>query len=450
MRYDAEFDELHVVPRHPLSADTPYSFVIGSGVRDTNGAPLTNSRGETTRWRETFTTAGPDSSGPVPRLAWPRAGERGVPVQLAFVDVEFSLPVATPRATDRLELETETGQAVIGTDPTPCPRGTTSGCLRWHLDADLPGPVRVRARRVQARDAAGRHAVPFASGAWFQVGDVPGAPPRAEDVVVWTAERCVFAQLAATRSSALQLTLGPAAAVTRGIGDLRVGLPWDRIASSRFDTTWRAGVAVEDLEGHVAAAVRPLHSPEPAGDAHVSPALAIVEVLANPRGEEPREEFVELAILPGRRGEPRRFDGLRLADLPWSAVLERLAQGRAAPGDIVPSFEAADGDRVLLVAQAYRGGTAGDVPPAADALVLRLDASLGRGGLRNAGEALSLYRREPLELISSYTPRVPAPEGYSVVRRDPAGCDVAGQFAVHPGTGASPGRVTPGRRRARR
>lgn len=96
----------------------------------------------------------------------------------------------------------------------------------------------------------------------------------------------------------------------------------------------------------------------------------ITEVLLNPAGEEPEQEYVEVAN-PG--AEPVDIGGYLLHDD------DPEARDEIPPGTWIPA-----GGVVLLVAEGYSTGGP-DPDPADGCALVRLDGSLGRSGLRNSG-----------------------------------------------------------------
>lgn len=421
---------LTVVPHEPLIAHTPHALVIGAGVRDREGAPLIDETGQSAPWSTTFVTMDGDSSGPVSSLAWPRAGERGASSQLALVDVAFSLPVVVA-PDNELRLVAQDGRGFAGIDPVVCPGVVDGRCIRWHVTAPLPVDIPIRLHDVAALDDRGRPPVPPRRDQWFELGDASTSLPALEAVATWSGERCVFAQVDTATSTALRIEVADRTAVVRGTGQLRTAVPLGDRPSADGGRSMQ--VALEALSGATLVEQRDA-AIDPSFDLG-TPRLAIVEVLADPLGAEPTEEFVELRAL----ADHGVVDDVWLADMSWPDVLDRLDAGLAPPGDRLPSFAALNGERIIVVAAGFVGGQNGDALPAAGTTIVRVDGSLGDGGLKNAGEPLSLYLADPPTLISSYTPRVTAPAGTSVVRRDAHGCDVAGQFEAHPGATASPG-----------
>lgn len=144
--------------------------------------------------------------------------------------------------------------------------------------------------------------------------------------------------------------------------------------------------------------------------------LVIDEVLANPVGPEPEQEWVEI-VNDGLA--PAELEGVRLADVGGEAVL--------------PAVTLHPGRRALLVTETYDASGKYDPAPTEGALIVRLK-SLGKDGLSNAGE--------PLELLS--------PDG-KVLSRFPARKTKAGRsiYRAHPRSlvaffESKPGGSTPG------
>ncbi len=153
------------------------------------------------------------------------------------------------------------------------------------------------------------------------------------------------------------------------------------------------------------------------------PRLVIDEVLANPIGPEPDQEWVEL-VNAGTVDVD--LSGHTLVDL--GGVTE-LPQRRVRPGE-----------RVLVVSSAFDARSRWDVPPARGTPLVVVER-LGQGGLGNGGEPLELWSVAG-QLVSSF-PRAPRPQaGISVARRHPLLLDDDdAAFGLHAEPGASPGAV---------
>ena len=173
-------------------------------------------------------------------------------------------------------------------------------------------------------------------------------------------------------------------------------------------------LVVRDLEEHVAD--EPLVVQTSAPLSH----LIVSEVLANPLGPEPAQEWVELY---NDGAAPIDLSGFRLSD---------------SAGEVeLPSFIVPAGGFVVLARQDFALDDGSDVPLAPAAPLLRLE-ELGKNGLSNSGEKLVL--RRPDGSIASELPALPKPKpGVSVARRSDAADDLPASFQHHGPPGASPG-----------
>lgn len=152
------------------------------------------------------------------------------------------------------------------------------------------------------------------------------------------------------------------------------------------------------------------------------PEVIISELMANPLGPEPAQEWVELYN-----------DGTAAADLHEYL----LADGGGKVE--LPGYSLAPGAYVLLVSSAFDSARTEDILPAPDTPLLRLP-SLGKGGLSNSGEIISLL--DPTgQPISQFPALASKTAGVSLARRFPR---VAGDgpeaFGPSSPPGASPGK----------
>jgi hypothetical protein len=147
------------------------------------------------------------------------------------------------------------------------------------------------------------------------------------------------------------------------------------------------------------------------------PHLVLNEVLANPIGSEPAQEWIEIVN-----------DGSAAVDL-GGFILELSDGAFELPRATLPPQAFA-----LVVAENYEPADGRDVPPAPGTRILRLP----RLGLSNSGETLTL--RGPDGSVMSRFPPVPPPSaGVSIGRREPSLPDAAKSFGPHAPPGASPG-----------
>jgi hypothetical protein len=128
------------------------------------------------------------------------------------------------------------------------------------------------------------------------------------------------------------------------------------------------------------------------------PHFVLSEVLANPLGAEPAQEFVELVN-----------DGLAPGDLAGFA-LEDGGGVTLLPSALVPP-----GGLLLLVPETFVEDDGIDPPPALGTTLVRVE-KLGKNGLANGGEPLAL--RAPDGRVVSRVPPLPKPAaGQSLARR---------------------------------
>jgi len=146
------------------------------------------------------------------------------------------------------------------------------------------------------------------------------------------------------------------------------------------------------------------------------PHVVLNEVLANPLGPEPDQEWVELYN-----------DGAVEASL-GELVVSDIGGETALPAVALPP-----GRFALVVNETFAPDDEVDVPPAEDAIVVRVPA-LGKNGLGNAGEIVRLL--DMRGRIVSRFPAIPKPKaGQSVVRRSPDAPDgVSDSFQLAPPT----------------
>lgn len=149
--------------------------------------------------------------------------------------------------------------------------------------------------------------------------------------------------------------------------------------------------------------------------------VVLNEVLANPIGPEPAQEWVELTN-----------DGTGPADLGGYSLVDTAGQV------VLPSFVLEPGAFVVLAREDFVEDVESDVPLLPGTPLLRLP-SLGKNGLSNAGEPLWL--RRPDGSLASTFPALPKPKpGVTVARRNADSPDQGvGAFSLHAAPGASPG-----------
>lgn len=148
--------------------------------------------------------------------------------------------------------------------------------------------------------------------------------------------------------------------------------------------------------------------------------VVINEVLSNPNGPEPQQEWVELY---NDGVGPVELGGWQFAD---SASVSTL-----------PSLSLAAGAYALLVNEGFMANTELDVAPPPGVTLVPLPR-LASGGLSNSGEALRLLT--PEGRVASSWPAMRGAAGVSLARRAPsAGAAADVDIVLHAEPGASPG-----------
>jgi len=149
--------------------------------------------------------------------------------------------------------------------------------------------------------------------------------------------------------------------------------------------------------------------------------VIINEAMADPSGPEPAEEWVEL-----------HNAGEGAAEMTGWTLRDQGSQVEIPPTRLEP------GAFVLLVRGNYVGGVAADVLPAPGTALIRL-SQLGKGGLLNSGESLSLVDALG-QVVSTFPALSSGREGVSLARRNSLVLDGdSSGFASHGFPGSSPG-----------
>jgi hypothetical protein len=157
-------------------------------------------------------------------------------------------------------------------------------------------------------------------------------------------------------------------------------------------------VDVMDRAGRLESTVHPLTT------LASMPHVVVNEVLANPIGEEPEQEWVELYN-----------DGLATAQL-GGYVLADIGGEVVLPGASLPP-----GAFALIVNEGFDAESDYDPPPPNGTLLIRVP-KLGKGGLNNQGEPLKL-RDQNGNLISRFSATPKPKPGVSVIRVAPKAPD---------------------------
>jgi hypothetical protein len=361
---------------------------------------------------------GPGASTTAGTLVDPVAGASQVPVNLTGVTVRFSAAVTLPAQALQV-----CGAAATGVStPAACDDGV---CYTAALGAALPANTSCRVQLGPgALDGAGQPLTTGLIGA-FDTSAVPDTtPPVISGVTIATEGPCLAVTFATDEAATGTVILAaadvqsPSPAGT-GQTSFDVAVP---VAALPPATAATVVVRAVDRAGNTAESA-PLAWQTPAA----LPSLAITEVLANPAGPEPQQEFVELRNLGAA---PVPLDGLSLAD--------------SHGADLLPAAMLAPGEYALVVTSTYDPADGPDVPPRAGTQLLRVDTRLGADGLSNSGEVTRLLHDDAV--ISSYGGWVDvsaaAWSGRSVHRLVESACDRAAAWN-HTPLPATPGAGPP-------
>jgi hypothetical protein len=414
-------------PNQPLLPGAELTLAVPAWARDAVGRRLG------TPFVRSLRVANSPIAGARAVEAWPPDGAVGIGVALPFAAVRFDGEVRG----------VESGVFLEGPDGFPVPSSarpascTEIGWEGGQCALIVPGHTLVpgavyRLRTDDAlRDATGVPVPPFE--AWFTTANEPDRDPP----ILGANARCAIDEMALPVGCALtddmrillrlhadepiRVRALAAGRLFHGIGPRgEVDLDIEGLGPS---TTVPIALEAIDAAGNVRTVEFDLATTEPL------PLIAITEVLADPYGSEPRQEWIEIANLGPTRVSLR---GFAIADHP-------LARGDLIEGD----HQLPPGGRALLVASEFdptdRGEGDRDPPIPPGVPLIRVDRALCNGGLSNAGEPLFL--RDPAGRRISAAPAIPPPrEGVCLVRisTDPR-TGAPGTFDYDPG-GCTPGR----------
>jgi hypothetical protein len=323
----------------------------------------------------------PPPSGPAGAvLVDPAAGAAAVPLNLAAVVVQF--PAAINWSSGGLVVCDGPG-AVPASPPveTPCAADTTGVCYRSELGGSLPASVSCSVSiAAGALDAAGAVIASGPIGVFEDAAAPDVTPPVLGDVSVEVAGPCLAVTFSTDEASSGTVSVvagGVEVDTPAGSGQTRfdLGIPLGSLPPSSAATVT---VTATDLAGNSATSA-PFAFTTPAA----LPPIAITEVLANPAGPEPQQEYVELRNL----GD---------ADVPLAGLRLQDSKG----GDDLPAETLAAGGYALVVTATYDPDEGSDPSPRAGTLLVRVDTRIGADGLSNSGEAVQLV--QGAAVVSSY------------------------------------------------
>lgn len=400
-----EPDALVIRPVDALTAGADYTLAIGAWLEDASGARVLGAP----RAIALHVSASPDD-GAVRVDSWPADGTPGVGPNVSLLALRFDGRVVG--AVDAVFL--------AGPDGAPVPgqvREPSCGELGWaNGSCVVVVPYEPLLRGAAYTIVAGEG---LRDGAGASLG-------RSESHFTTSVEDDVTAPLPARDASCApdETTLEGGACLLADDRSLAVRLRTTEPVRSFFGATWGSDVrTTADIapRGEIALTLRALPTStafdatlrlidlagleveQPLTVATSSPlaTLSITEVRADPRGPEPRQEYVEVLNFGPVPVDLRGFSLTDRADL---------------TGDLVPrTFLLPAGARALLVADAFDAEDTRDDTPAPGVPLVFLGTSIGSGGLANSGEALFL--RDPDgHRVSAAPALAPRAAGACIVR----------------------------------
>jgi hypothetical protein len=260
-------------------------------------------------------------------------------------------------------------------------------------------------------DLGGGAKAAFRTGAAWDV-DAPGGSATAV-----SSDGCVVARVQASEAVWATLVVEGRRAPAAGLAVAHeIPLIWLAADDGRIAPV---SIEVVDLAGHLTTI---------SGGtvvALVDPGWSISEVLANPAGPEPAQEWIEI---------------VRLADTPGSLAGLRIGDGAAT--DVLPDTVVPPGGRALVVPSGFDATAPGDVAPLPGTPIARLEGTtIGQSGLANTGEPavlLDASGRALSILGAHYDVSGASWSGRSVERIAP-GCDVATNVLPNDSHASTPG-----------
>ena len=308
-------------------------------------------------------------------LVDPAAGTTDVPSNLAAVVARLPVAVIIAGALFRLRPSSDgngAGTVALGDAvAAACPVAVAGSCYRVPLASPLaPSASYVFELLAAVTAGDGMAAATGVIGAFDSAASADVTPPRVVDFAVSLVGPCATVRFSTDEAASAAVVVRAATAervIEAGVGqaafDLAVpltGLAPGAPAEVVLRVTDRAGNQVETSAGSIDL------PPD-------TPLLAITEVLANPAGPEPGQEFVELR---------------NLGDVDLSLAGLRLEDAKGA--DVLPEATLAAGAYALIVPSTFDPGSPRDVPPRAGTLMIPVDTRLGSDGLSNSGEVVRL------------------------------------------------------------
>lgn len=161
------------------------------------------------------------------------------------------------------------------------------------------------------------------------------------------------------------------------------------VAGISFDNETELEIVISDVNGNE-------YKTSLAVKANGKSPVVITEVLADPRGTEPNQEFIEI---------------INIGDKPIDLSNWMIDDNGDQNGDLIPAGTILEAGRVgILVAPSFDSASAEDPAPAPNTLIIKLTDSIGIAGLKNSeAESVELYNADG-DLISFYDGNLGAPK----------------------------------------
>ncbi|MCC6746441.1 MAG: lamin tail domain-containing protein [Deltaproteobacteria bacterium] len=427
-RLEEEGRVLAVDPLRPLPSHRRFSLLLGPGITDRRGRRLPRRTPSGLALIRTFVTGGADLARPTVELVAPRRGQAEVPTNLARVAVLFSRPVRGV-AEGSLWLEDDHGgrhAAAVEASDQACGNVGPSRCWLLRPRRTLPpnGSVRVVASEIITDDRG----LPVLTGEvqWFATGaGKDGRSPTVLALLAQHADDCVLVKVWSDEPVDVELAVGGRkgrlVSLAKAEHEFAVGLPQGTEAFVLAQASDAAGNLAEPQLRWVRG-----ESPE---------RVAITEVMPNPAGREPDQEWVELTNLSS---DPVDLAGWTIDDGDDGVGAVQLPGVRLAPGQVAvlvgPGFELPSSPASWI---------------ASGAALVRLSGTIGAHGIGNRGERLVL-RDQAGRLVSTYGGHQvlegAGAEGRSVERVPATSCDLRESWRLSGSGHGTPGRAptTPG------
>lgn len=322
---------------------------------------------------------------PLPRLWPPEGSVTAAPFAVWCAETPI------PRAEEQVQLSPD--GPLVWARRGAVEGGAGEACVRLSAEAGPEG------RWVTPLTAAGQALAPVLVQTGAPVGSIPTLACAADETPFGPGCARFSDDRAAVRTPPVPLLWAIAGAGVDRVFAAGAGDPF-AVGGLPPSTDVLLDVAAVDERGTV---LRMLTS---AVTAAPMPHVVLNEILANPLGPEPNAEWVEIVN-----------DGAAPVELGGYLLLDGGGPTALPPATLKP------GAFALLVNQGYEEQGGWDPPAAPGTLLLRVP-HLGKNGLSNSGEPLTLV--DPTGAIVSRFPATPKPKaGLSVGRRSPSTLDEA-------------------------